>query len=433
MNNLASFNISEFYLDRIPEPRYGMKVSDILAIDSLAIFHTDISKFLFPLDIEKKYLEEIINNKDSLYNYSSLICKYLSVYGFFYKSGNKNINEVQGKLGSKISIARPNKANILNYYKKNNFYMILKNSTIIKKILENNFKINIFENIDAFTSIIIHSSYLDMDDVSKTCQKCFITLIDKYEKLFMLTANDPKQNKAANINAQLSKNKISQIKVLLSNLQKKTVDLKTTDLKTQDIKIYNDNKYLLYSNYKKMILWSSSILVLVSIVEIIGFQYYNQSFLDWGIGKLLSFSFDVPAQAARGVINSATKSAISIIGSIYGVFANFKNLVVSSDVLRKTSNSYPESQYEQTPNSSENIIMNLATNAIQSGFRNGSKIIQNINLGNQVALYVPSVQGIFNPETQSPYSLTEHIGTFVPSSLEYGTYLKTLAGLEKSQ
>lgn len=181
-----------------------------------------------------------------------------------------------------------------------------------------------------------------------------------------------------------------------------------------------------------MVLWSASIVMFIGLVDVFSYQMYDESFINWGIEKLLNVYAELPTSTVTNYAAQAQTALIQAVGSIYTVFSSFKNaiLVQSENVSsanQSLSNSGVSQIYEEEPldktsgqylNSTENIIFALAKNGIQKGFEQASSLISNLDMENRVALYVPSPLGTFVSLPQSPFAasnIVTQIGTFVPS------------------
>lgn len=434
---MNTFNIVEFYSGISVIPTYMLSISDILSLNFISILHTDITKYLFPVDIEQQELLQIMNSPICIKNYAQVITNYLTVYGYQYKVNlinkipNSNANSNSQYKSGNVNIIQKTVEQRTEFYS-NQIYG--KNFTYdsIKTILLNKFKINYFENIDAFSSIIIHTNYFNLDSISVITQKLFISLLDLLEKTIVSNPINKKQNnrnsnRSSNRNILNSKNikiKIENVKIMISQLQSKTFEIKN--------KLSPNNKYKFFRNYKKMVLWSASIVMFIGLVDVFSYQMYDESFINWGIEKLLNVYAELPTSTVTNYAAQAQTALIQAVGSIYTVFSSFKNaiLVQSENVSsanQSLSNSGVSQIYEEEPldktsgqylNSTENIIFALAKNGIQKGFEQASSLISNLDMENRVALYVPSPLGTFVSLPQSPFAasnIVTQIGTFVPS------------------
>lgn len=442
---MSTFNIVDFYNDTQPEPQYNLKISDLLALDSISIFRSDISKYLFPLSISENDLSEIAKNENSLKNYANIICKYINVHGFFYyveiNENKTNPSTSNTYISSKMKLTHKTTSEKNQYFKNHKYSNMNPNTKFTSHILKNNFKINYFENMDSFTSIIIHTNFFNMDAISMTTQKIFIYLLDKFENTIIQkqkSENNMRKrgtlNANSNSNSEKSLKKMTSVRNMLTKLQEKSIELK------KENKIDDKTKYSFYKNYKNMILWSVSVIAFIGIVEVVGQQVYDESatsgFIDWGVNKLMNIYTELPLETVTNYTARAQAALIQAVGSIYSIFGSFKNLILQDNYGKASQNVDTEetSMYAPTAQefqSSENIIVNLALNGIRQGYANATNILQNINLGNQVALYVPNTQHMaFDPTTQSEYSLSTQIGTFIPSSgPEFGSMGRILTNI----
>lgn len=426
---MNTFNIVEFYSGKSSIPNYMLSISDILSLNYFSILHTDITKYLFPVDIAEEDLNQILNSTTCLKNYIKAITNYLSVYGYQYNiniinkisNSNNNANS-QYKSGNVNIVQKTTEQRKLFYnnqiYGKNFTY----NS--IPTILLNNFKINFFENIDAFTSIIVHTNYFNLNTIPTITQKLFIKLLEILEKTIISNPINQSQNTLNKINSQNIKIKIGQVKNMITQLQNKSYEIKNT--------LSPENKYRFFRNYKKMLLWSASIVMFIGLVDVVSYQMYDESFINWGIEKLLNVYAELPTSTVANVASRAQATLIQAVGSIFTVLTSFKNAILAQTENASSANQYSpnsgvsvieeEQPLEQSSgqylNSTENIILALARNGLEKGFAQASSIISNLDVENRVALYVPSPLGTFGSLPQSPFSPTNiltQIGTFVPA------------------
>jgi hypothetical protein len=420
---MNTFNIVEFYSGKSSIPNYMLSISDILSLNYFSILHTDITKYLFPVDIAEQDLNQILNSTTCLKNYIKVITNYLSVYGYQYKiniinkisNSNNNANS-QYKSGN-VNIVQKTSKQKKEFYD-NQIYGKNFAHTSIPTILFNNFKINYFENIDAFTSIIAHTNYLNLDSISTITQKLFIKLLDLLEKTIISNPINLSPNTLNKMNSQNIKVKIGQVKNMITQLQNKSFEIKNT--------LSPENKYRFFRNYKKMLLWSASIVMFIGLVDVVSYQMYDESFINWGIEKLLNVYAELPTSTVANYATRAQATLIQAVGSIFTVFSSFKNAILAQTENAASANQYPEFEDEQPLdqssgqylNSTENIIIALARNGLEKGFSQASSIISNLDVENRVALYVPSPLGTLGSLPQSPFSPTNiltQIGTFVPS------------------
>lgn len=250
------FNYYNFYMGIERDPFYSLYINEILEFNSFSLFHTKITTWLFPIHIPKIQLDLMTQSKKALQNYIKIIQKYLHLFG--YSDSEIPANSIVVNYNNVSFINSPQKSNPKKF----------------KKIMQANIKINISQNLDAFSSILIYTNYLGMQFESTEINAFYSKLIDNYKihyTDFLQSKNNNVYNTAYSKIQNVNYN-IDRIKIIVTQIN--NLSLQTFDPL---------QKYNLYKSCIGLIVCFSMIFTSIHLVKSVALTYYASefSFIDY--------------------------------------------------------------------------------------------------------------------------------------------------------